>query len=231
MSEEEKLKPLSKRHQRVLDEYLICWSKTEAYKKAYPSASHASAKTSSARLFADDNFSAHLQARLDEVHMGSDEALALLSEIGHADIGVFYKVVETWMFNPLPTYEVLGEREVIDEESVPPRKRTSYLVRNVVLDMDKVIDPRYSHLIQEFSDSRRTGLKIKIYDKHAAIRDVLKVHGQFKEQVDITSGGKPLEPKIDDERFNRAISTLADALRERIPGTGAKPDSEVGAPE
>src|SRR5689334_14078232 len=85
--EENKLKPLSKRHQYVMDEYLVCWSKTVAYKKAYPSASHTSAKASAARLFADVNFSAHLQARLSEIHMSADEALALQTEIARVDLG------------------------------------------------------------------------------------------------------------------------------------------------
>jgi len=48
------------------------------------------------------------------------------------------------------------------------------------------------------------------------------------EQVDVTSGGEKLEtPKDDNVRFDRAISTLADALREVIPRTGDKQNSEV----
>lgn len=170
------LKPLSKKHQRVLDEYFLCWSQTEAYRKIYPNITYESAKTSSARLFANDNFSAHLNARLEEFHMGVNEALKLQTEIARADMGVFYKVIDEWVFYPLPSYEILAEQEVLDDTQDPPVKRISYRVRHVAVDMDKVIDPRYSHLIHEFSDSRRAGLKIKTYDKQAAIRDVLKVH-------------------------------------------------------
>lgn len=51
-----------------------------------------------------------------------------------------------------------------------------------------------------------------------------------KKQEHTGKDGGPIETKqVDDERFNRAISTLADAIRESIPGEGAKKDGEVGA--
>ena len=39
------------------------------------------------------------------------------------------------------------------------------------------------------------------------------------DNVDVTSNGESVKP-IDDERFNRAISTLADAVREGLSRTG-----------
>ena len=55
--------------------------------------------------------------------------------------------------------------------------------------------------------------------------------GKPKEEIDVTTNGKDIEPKVDDERFNRAISTLADAVRESISGTGTKRDSSMDASE
>jgi hypothetical protein len=55
--------------------------------------------------------------------------------------------------------------------------------------------------------------------------------GKPKEELDVTSGGESLAPKVDDERFNRAISSLADALRESVPGKGAKPNGDMDTAE
>lgn len=188
MSDE--LKPLSKKHQRVLDEYLECWVQWRAYKKVYPNVTVESARAAAHALFTNINFSAHLQARLDEFHMSADKALKNLSEIADADMGVFWKVVDEWMFNPLPEYEVLDEKEVEREKDDGTKEKVvSYRVRHAVLDMDKVTDPRYSHLIHEFSNSRRRGLSIKTYSRHDAIRDVLKIHGKFTERVKLEVDG------------------------------------------
>jgi len=90
MSEETKeLKPLTKKHQKVQDEYLLCFNQWKAYKKAFPSVTDESARSLSSKLFADVNFASHLQARMSEVHMGADEALKLLADMARGDIGEF----------------------------------------------------------------------------------------------------------------------------------------------
>lgn len=57
--------------------------------------------------------------------------------------------------------------------------------------------------------------------------------GKPPSAVDVTSGGEKLEqPKvITDEQYTRAISTLIDAVREGLSGTGAKQDGTLGASE
>jgi hypothetical protein len=58
------------------------------------------------------------------------------------------------------------------------------------------------------------------------------IDGPAKAEIDVTTGGKPIEPKADDaDRFDRAISTLADALREALPRESGEPDGAVGAAE
>lgn len=194
--EEEKefeLEPLSKRHQKVLDEYLVCFNKTKAYQTAYPSSSYDSARTGAARLFADANFSAHLKAKSEELQMSADEAIKRVTDVARSDVGVFFKVSDEWMFNPLPEYEILDEKEVIDGTVDPPKKRVSYRVRHVILDMDKVRDPAYSWMLKSFSNSRKNGYKIELHDQYDALRDILKLHGKFTDRVDVTSGGEKIE--------------------------------------
>lgn len=185
---------LSKKHCLFVEEYLKQFNATKAYLTVYPKSSYDSARANSARLLANDNISKEIQARLAEVHMSADEALKHMADMGRSDMGVFWKVTDEWMYNPLPEYEILDEKEVMDDTKYPPEKRISYRVRHVVLDMDKVADPRYSWMIKKFSNSRRNGLSIEMYDRHAVNRDILKVHGKFTDRVDVTSGGEKLQP-------------------------------------
>lgn len=188
MSEE---KQLTRKQQVFVDEYLKCWNAAEAARRA--GYSERSAYSQGWENLRKPEIKAEIDKRLDEAHMSADEALKIIADIGHSDMGVFWKIVDEWMFNPLPEYEILEEVEVIDDTKEPPEKRVSYRVRHAVLDMDKVTDPRYSHMIKKFTNSRKTGLSIETYDKHAAARDVLKIAGKFTEHVDVTSGGEKLK--------------------------------------
>jgi succinate dehydrogenase flavin-adding protein (antitoxin of CptAB toxin-antitoxin module) len=177
----EELRPLSPTHQTVLDKYFECWEQTEAYKHAYPRSSHSAAKTSAARLFADANFQAHLQARLAENHLSANEVLKRLADMARGDMGIFFKITDEWMFYPPPTSEILAEQEVIEqEEGKPAVKRISYRVRRVILDLDKVMNPRYSHLIKKFSDTNR-GMSIEIHDAKDANKLLGEHHKLFNE--------------------------------------------------
>ena len=69
-----------------------------------------------------------------------------------------------------------------------------------------------------------------------AVGLVLKTLGKERgyserHETDITSGGKPLQPPVSDDGFNRALSTLADAIRETLPGEGAESGGTVGSAE
>lgn len=50
-------------------------------------------------------------------------------------------------------------------------------------------------------------------------------------RTDVTSGGKPIENHVTDERFQQTITTLADALREIVPGASSKEGDNLGAEE
>lgn len=184
---------LTKKQQVFIDEYLKCFNATQAALVA--GYSEKTAYSIGWENLRKPEIKAEIDARLDEVHMSANEALKLQADVARGDIGVFFKIIDEWMFNPLPSYEILDEREVIDEEAVPPKKRISYRVRHVALDMDKVTDPRYSHLIKEFSDSRRSGLGIKLHDAQEARQTILKVAGKFTDKVDVTTNGESLKPE------------------------------------
>lgn len=164
------LKPLSKKHQRVLDEYLLCFNQWRAYKVVYPSITDESARTLSSKLFADVNFSAHLIERLNEAHMSADEALKLQSDIARGDIG-----------------DLIDNNGLLDLRTARDNGLTR-LIRKIkqktVLKLGKKEDD---------PDLEITEIEFELYSAQEAIRDVLKVHGKFTDRVDVTSGGEKLE--------------------------------------
>ena len=124
-----------------------------------------------------------LQARL----MSADEVLTRLAEQAAADVGQFFKVVEEWTFYPLPMHDILDAVEVEEEieGSDPPKTRTriSYFIRRVAIDTDKLVDPRYSHLLHKVSDSPKGGIEIELYNKQTALGMLGKHYGLFVDRI------------------------------------------------
>jgi hypothetical protein len=171
MSKKNELKPLSKKHQRVLDEYLLCFNQTAAYRKVYPKTTYDSARTLSSNLFANVDFLDHLKFRLDEVHMSADEALKLMADIARGDVADFM-AIGTMGFS---------------------------------LDLQAALDAGKTNLIKKVSQKTITDGKndkethiidIERHDRQSAIRDVLKIHGKFIDQLDVKSDGKALPAAI-----------------------------------
>jgi len=220
MSEEEPQKSkLTHKQQIFINEYLLSFNATQSALKA--GYSEKTAYAMGWENLRKPEIAEVIQARIDETRAGADEALKVNSEILHGDLGTFFKPVDEWMFNPLPEYEILDEREVMDETVDPPKKRVSYRVRHVVLDMDKVLDPRYSWLIKKFSNSRKSGLSIEVYDKAAAIDRTLKVSGKYIERHELT--GKDGESLIKPEAMkpSEIAERVAALLRQKDVTNGS----------
>jgi len=157
------LKPLSKKHQRVLNEYLLCFNQTRAYLKVYPKITYDSARQSSARLFADVNFSAHVVARLEEAQMSADEALKLTADIARGDVAKLMDVSSVGFNLDMSKAQELGLTGLIKKVK---QKTTIYQAKK-----------------ESEEDREVTELEIELYDRQAALRDILKIHGKFVEIV------------------------------------------------
>lgn len=188
MTEEPTPRKLTNKQRVFIDEYVKCFNASEAARRA--GYSERTAYSIGSALLKNLEVSAEIQERLSEIHMSADEALKRTSDIARGDVGVFFKIVDEWMFNPLPEYEILDQKEVIDDTQDPPKKDICYRVRHAVLDVDRILDPRYSWMIHKFSNSRKFGLSIETHDPTAAIRDILKIHGKFTDKVDVTTNGE-----------------------------------------
>ena len=199
---------LSNKQRAFCREYLIDFNATQAAIRAGYSAK--TAYSIGPRLLKDVGVRAEYQRLLDEKTMGKDEILSAMTAQARGDIGVFFKVVEEWTFYPLPSYEVIDAKEVIDEtDPEKPQKRISYWVRHIAVDMDKVIDPQYSYLLAEFSDSPKDGIGIKPYSKQRALEDLAKIRGMMVDKTELTgANGGPLQ--------HLDLSSLSDDQIERI---------------
>ena len=207
----EELKPLSKKHQRVLDQYLSCFNQTEAYHKVYPKVTYDSARAASSALFATLNFSAHLNARLNEAHMSADEALKLQADIARGDITQFFTPIGNLDFDKLMES---GNGRLVKKI----KQRTITKIGKTEKDEDTEI----------------LETELELYPADAAQERILKVHGKLVQRIEGSgaNGEIVIEQKgIDDERFTRAIETLTDAVRETVSRKDSKQDGALGSTE
>lgn len=152
------LKPLNKAQQVFVSEYLKLFNATAAYLIAYPKSKRDSARANAARLIAEDNVKAEIQSRLDEIHMGADEALKRLADMARGDV-------------------------------------TEFITPMGAFDIDKIRKSGKGHLIKKIKQKTVTKIgktdtdedtevhdtEIELYDAQAAIRDILKISGRYKE--------------------------------------------------
>lgn len=158
-TETKELSPLSDQHQRVMDEYLLCWSKTKAYKAVYKDITHDSARASAARLFADVNFQAHLQQRLDYLHMSAEEAFKLTSDIARGDITQAFDVSSVGFNIDMDKIVKNGYGRLIKKVK---QKTTTYLAKK-----------------ESEEDREVTEVEIELYNAQQAQKDILTMAGKF----------------------------------------------------
>ena len=166
MSDE--LPPLTRKQQLFIDEYLKCWNASEAARRA-----GYSAKTAYAMGWENlrkPEIKAVIQARLDEVHMGADEALKLTADIARGDIAQLMDVSSVGFNLDMKRAQELGLTGLIK----------------------KVKQKVTTHIAKKESDEDRevVELEIELYDRQAALRDILKMHGKY------TDVGTPESPLV-----------------------------------
>lgn len=75
-------------------------------------------------------------------------------------------------------------------------------------------------------------VEVELYDAKDAAALIGKHHKLFNERVEHTgAGGGPIPIAVTNDRLDRAIFTLADALREAVPGADSGKDSTLGSPK
>lgn len=133
----------------------------------------------------------------------------IVEQVG-ADIGAFFKVVERWTDSPLPSQEIVDDRSVEVDEGDGVKLVREYRVKSVVLDLEKLKDPKYSRWVREFSDSPKNGLGLKLWDSLRAAESVL-------DRADVETATKSEtrvegEVGLDDATLDRLDQALMSAL-------------------
>lgn len=184
----EKLPKISKKWAEFVENFFledVLYNATEAYFRTYPKCKRSTARANGSELLANTDIKKHIEARFAEMQMTKDEIIANSTRRARSSIGIFFKIVEQWLETPLSTYQVVSDRLDVDmTDPENPKVRTLYLCRHLVLDIDKIVDPQYAHLIREFSDSPKSGMSIKLHDPQAAENIILRVLGAFKGESD-----------------------------------------------
>ena len=159
---EKAIKPLNTKQQVFVSEYLKCFNGTDAYLKAYPKVKHDSARAAAARLLAEVSVKAEIESRLSALHMGADEALKRLASIARGDVGEF--------INEFGGVD-LGEAHA--KGLTPLIKKVKQRTVTKIGKTDKDEDT-------EVHDT-----ELELYSALDALRDILKIHGKYKEEVNL----------------------------------------------
>lgn len=147
---------------------------TRAYMKLHPKSSYDSSRSSASTILAKPNVRAEIKRRLDEKAMSAEEAIARLGEIARAEIKPFVRIDDDGF--------------VYFNFADPEAREYIYLIKKIKTKRERRIDGR--------GDDAETWegewVEVELHDAHAAIRDILKLHGKFSEKVELT--GKDGEP-------------------------------------
>lgn len=162
---------LTNKQRLFIDYYLQSFNASDAAKKA--GYSDKTAYSIGSRLLKDVEVSAEIQEKLAEVHMSAEEALKLTADIARGDIAQLMDVSSMGFNLDMRKAQELGLTGLIK----------------------KVKQKVTTHIAKSESDEDRevVELEVELYDKQAAIRDILKIHGKFIDRTDVTSGGKVIE--------------------------------------
>jgi len=179
---------LTRKQQIFVEEYLNCWNASEAARRAgYKGDAH----SVGSQLLANISVATELQARITERGVKAPEVLDKLASHARSDIGQFFKESFRWSQWPLPSDEIVDEREVPDPKH-PGKMIRQYQCRRMVFDLDKMSDPEYSKLIRKYTDSPKSGISIELHDAQAALEKLGKALGVLRENVNMSQDG-PIE--------------------------------------
>jgi hypothetical protein len=147
---------------------------TRTYMKLHPQASYETAGVNASVTLRKTRIRAEIKRRLDERAMSAEEAIYRLGEIGRADLFPFIRIDDDGFvyFN------------FADEEA----KRHLFLIKKIKSKRERRLEGK-----GEDADAwEGEWVEVELHDAHAAIRDILKLHGKFIEKMDLTSLGEKL---------------------------------------
>jgi phage terminase small subunit len=188
---------LTPKQQRFVEEYLVDLNATQAAIRA--GYSKRSAEVEGCRLLKNAKVSAEidaaLQARSDRTQITADRVLTELGKIGFSDI----RKAVRWQPN------VTGMVE--DPDTGEARMA---ITNEVALVGSDVIDDDTAAAIAEVSQTAQGGLKVKLHDKRAALVDIGRHLGMFKDKIEHSGpNGGPIVTKATHELTDEELAAIA----------------------
>lgn len=165
----EEVKPLSKKQEVFISEYLKCFNGSEAARRAGYSAK--SARQTASDLLATPYISEQIKTRLSEVHMSADEALEILAAHARGDIGQFA--------------DRLGQLDLQAAKEAGISRLIKKFKQKTVTKIGKG---------DTDEDTEIHDVEIELYDAQAAAEKILKIHGKFTEKIDLSNTDGTLKP-------------------------------------
>jgi phage terminase small subunit len=166
-------KPLSKKHQRFINEYLKRWNGTRAYMVVYPKATEETARANASDLLSKTNISAAIAERIKESQMSADEAMEILAAHARGDIGQFS--------------DRLGQLDLQAAKEAGLSRLIKKFKQRTVTKIGKG---------DTDDDTEIHDVEIELYDAQSAAEKILKIHGKFVERHKIEGDGQKINVTI-----------------------------------
>ena len=176
--------------------------------------SERSARSIGSEILTKPDIKAEIARLVDEKIMKPDEINMRLADIARGDIKDLMDITTTGHTINLMTTDENGNKII--------RPQTK-LIRKIKSKVTTHIGKKETDEDVEIIET-----ELELYPADGALEFLAKLSGLVTDKVDVTTKG---EKVTSDDRYDRAISTLADAIREILPGEGAGTDSDLDAPK
>ncbi len=181
---------------------------TRAYLKLHPKVKYESARAASSAFLTNLNVKAAIKQTLTERAMSAEEAVYRLGEIARAEFKPFIRIDKDGF--------------VYFNFADPDALRCLYLIKKIKTKRERRLEGQG----EDAEEWEGEWVEVELHDAHAALRDILKMHGKFVDKVDLSSGGKPLadENAIYDRVLAKITRRMESNDAAAAEGVTAKPE-------
>ncbi|MFA7254020.1 MAG: terminase small subunit [Patescibacteria group bacterium] len=191
---------MNNKQEAFVNEYIKDHNGTQAAIRA--GYSKHSARAEACKLLTKVDISEAIKARIVEKTMDSDEVLTRLADIARGDITDLMDVTHAGF-----VIDLSGDTE-------NGKNPNTKLIKKIKQKVTTFIAKKESDEDREIVET-----EIELYSAQEALNTIAKLNGMITDKLDLTSKGEKLIP---DDRYDLAISSLADAVREIIPDQGTE---------
>ncbi len=153
---------LTHKQRLFVEHYLVCWSATEAARRA----GYKVPRISGSRNKHKPEIAAAIKARLAEVAMSADEVLLRLAEQARGSLEEFLHFVAV---------DAHGDEIALDAQGQPKAKPARFVA---VIDLNKAREAQKLRLLHALKHTKY-GWEIELYDAQRALELIGKHHGLF----------------------------------------------------